>query len=177
MYEWDLRDYPYLNTWTLMSEAFEASYKAVETELDRHGTTLAQLNMLLILDHCESPLTPGQIASYVFREQHSVSAQLSRMWRARLVTKTRSKSDQRVVRIKITPKGKELLAKIKPTGLGLAQSILEGCFTQKELGQFNASLKKVRDSALKQLGTEAKQVPSGFRIPEPVGMSGLTRKQ
>jgi len=176
MYDWNLRDYPYLNTWTLMSEAFEAAYKAVETELDRHGATLAQLNMLLVLDHCETPLTPGQIASYVFREQHSVSAQLSRMWRSGLVKKTRSKSDQRVVKIKITPKGKELLAKVKPVGLGVAQSILEPCFSEKQLGQFNDFLKKVRDSALQKLGKEIKTMPATFRIPKSAEECGISVK-
>lgn len=166
MHDWNLTGYPYINSWTLMTEAFEASYKAVESELERCGSTLAQLNMLLVLDHCEVPLTPGQIASYVFREQHSVSAQLSRMWRSGLVKKTRSKSDQRVVRIKITPKGKELLQKVKPAGLGLAQSILEGCFSEDELKNFNKYMKNVRDSALQKLGKKAKPVPSNFRIPK-----------
>ena len=167
MHNWNLTGYPYLNSWTLMSEAFEASYKAVESELERYGATLAQLNMLLVLDHCEGPLTPGQIASYVFREQHSVSAQLSRMWRSGLVKKTRSKSDQRVVRIKITPKGKELLEKVKPAGLGLAQSILESCFAEKDLKQFDQYMKKVRDSALQKLGKQAKPAPSNFRLQKP----------
>ncbi|MCX6000222.1 MAG: MarR family winged helix-turn-helix transcriptional regulator, partial [Chloroflexi bacterium] len=129
---------------------------------------------LLVLDHSDVPLTPGQIAAYVFREQHSVSAQLSRMWRAGLVKKTRSKSDQRVVKVKITSKGKELLDHVKPPGLGLAQSILQSCFSEKELPAFDAQLKKVRDSALQRLSRELKPSPSGFRIPRTQAECGLT---
>ena len=159
MHDWNLTAHPYLNTWTLMSEAFES-------ELGRHDTTLAQLNMLLVLNLSKVPLTPGQLASYTFREQHSVSAQLSRMRRSGLIKKTRSTQDQRVVTVRITPKGKELLERAKPAGLGLAQDILKSCFSQEQLGQFDAQLKKVRDSALRRLGKEARPVPSTFRIPE-----------
>jgi len=173
VHDWNLTGLPYLNSWTLMSEAFEASYKAVESELERYGATLAQLNMLLVLDHCEVPLTPGQIASYVFREQHSVSAQLSRMWRSGLVKKSRSKTDQRVVRIRITPKGKELLQKVKPSSLGLAQTILQDCLSETELKQFDKYMKKVRDSALKKLGREAKPIPPSFRIPKTPAECGV----
>jgi DNA-binding MarR family transcriptional regulator len=166
VHDWNLTNFPYLHTWTLMSEAFEASYKAVESELGRHDTTLAQFNMLLILDHCKTALTPGQLAAYTFREQHSVSAQLSRMRKAGLVKKTRSTKDQRVVTVKITPKGRELLDRVKPAGLGLAQDIIKSCFSENELGQFDEQLRKVRDCALQRLGREAKPVPPIFRIPE-----------
>lgn len=173
MHDWNLVNYPYLNTWTLMTEAFNASYRAVEAELERYDATLAQFNMLLVLDHCEVPLTPGQIASYVFREKHSVSAQLSRMRKSGLVTKTRSKKDQRVVRVKISAKGKELLEKIKPAGLGVAQSVLESCFAQKDLEQVNGIMKQVRDSALQKLGKQAEPAPPIFRLPQTAAECGL----
>ncbi len=169
MHDWNLNGFPFLNTWTLMSEAFEASYKAVESELGRHDTTLAQLNMLLILDHCKVPLTPGQIASYTFREQHSVSAQLSRMRKTGLIKKTRSTKDQRVVTVKITPKGKELLDRVKPIGLGLAADMVQTSIPKDNLPQFDEYLKRVRDVALQKLGREAKPVPSTFRLPENDG--------
>lgn len=167
MHDWNLTGYPFLNTWTLMSQAFEASYKAVESELGRQDTTLAQLNMLMILDHCKVPLTPGQIATYTFREQHSVSAQLSRMRKSGLIKKTRSTKDQRVVTVKITPKGKELLDRVKPVGLGLAQEMIKNSIPEKDLASFDEYLKSVRDAALQKLGREARPVPSTFRIPEP----------
>ena len=169
MHDWNLNGFPFLNTWTLMSEAFEASYKAVESELGRHDTTLAQLNMLLILDHCKVPLTPGQIASYTFREQHSVSAQLSRMRKTGLIKKTRSTKDQRVVTVKITPKGKELLERVKPVGLGLAADMVQTSIPKDNLAQFDDYLRRVRDAALQKLGKEAKPVPSTFRLPENAG--------
>ncbi len=174
MHDWNLTNFPYINSWTLMAEAFEAAYKAVESELGRYDTTLAQFNMLLILDLSKTSLTPGQIASYTFREQHSVSAQLSRMRRAGLITKTRSRKDQRVVTVRITPKGKELLERVKPVGLGLARNLLQSCFSQKQLEQFDQNMKKVRDCALQLLGKEVKPLPPNFRIPETLAECGLT---
>jgi len=94
-----------------------------------------------------------------------VSAQLSRMWRAGLIKKTRSQKDQSVVIVRITPKGKELLDRVKPLGLGLAQDIVRESIPEGKLEQFNRYLKQVRDAALQKLGKEAKPVPTSFRLP------------
>jgi len=166
VHDWNLTSHPFLNTWILMSEAFEASTRAVELELERNDTTMAQLNMLLVMDHSKVPLTPGQISEFTFRQQHSVSAQLSRMMRNGLVKKTRGQKDQRLVTVKMTPKGKELLDRIKPIGLGLAQDMVRESIPEGELEQFNGYLKQVRDVALQKLGKEAKPRPSTFQLPE-----------
>ncbi len=173
MHDWNLSALPFVNTWTLMTEAFNASHRAVEAELERHDTTLAQLNILLVLDHCEVPLSPGQIASYVFREKHSVSAQVSRMRRGGLVAKTRSKKDQRVVKVKITAKGKELLDLAKTVGIGCAENLLRSCFTVDELQQFDESLRRVRNAALDRLGRQIEPLPAVFRLPRDLVECGV----
>ncbi len=138
------------HTWVLMTQAFEACQRAVEQELDRHGATLAQLNMLRILDQHKT-LTMGQISEHVFREQHSVSAQASRMIKLGLVKKTRSTKDERVVTVKITPKGKELLDLIEPLWVKMAEDIVRS-IPEEELPAFDENLKTVRDAAMGKLG-------------------------
>ncbi|NQT48398.1 MAG: MarR family transcriptional regulator [Chloroflexi bacterium] len=128
----------------------------MERDLDKQGSTLAQTDVLRILEASKIPLTPGQLASYIFREQHSVSAQLSRMWRAGLVKKTRSKKDQRVVSIKMQPKGKELLEQTRQAGGGQTRDLLTSALSDEELRQLDKLLKKVRDRALQRLGMKAK---------------------
>ena len=107
MYDWELSD-DALKAWVRLRQASDALERVVETGMAKHDATLAQVDVLGVLSISKVPLTPGVIASYTFRQQHSASAQLSRMSRAGLVKKTRSKEDQRVVRIKIRPKGEEL---------------------------------------------------------------------
>jgi hypothetical protein len=81
MYEWDLRD-PYLKAWLRVRQAWEALERAMEMELELLPATLSQIDILLILRGSSVPLTPTQIASYIFRAQHSVSGLITRMERA-----------------------------------------------------------------------------------------------
>ena len=158
MHNWETGD-PYMTTWVRLRQAAEAAMRAMEIELGKRQTTLAQTDVLLILSMSKVPLSPGEISSYVFREKHSVSALLSRMQRAGYVRKVRSKKDQRVVKIQIQPKGKELLERALPVILGYARDILVARFSDKEIKQFDKYLKGLRDLALRELGTEARPVP------------------
>ncbi len=168
MYDWNLVD-PFLSSWVLMGQAFDASYKATEIELGRYDTTMAQFHILMLLDSSKVPMTPGEISNYVFRERHSISALLTRMQKAGYVKKVRSKKDQRVVKVRIAPKGKELLDKVKPVGLGQARGLLASCYTEEELHDLNRHLKKIRDSALQALGRKVEAPPDIFETAAIAG--------
>ena len=161
MYDWELSD-DALKTWVRLRQAWEAVEKALGRELDRHDATIAQVDVLGVLDASKVSLTPGQLSSYTFREQHSISAQLSRMRKAGLIKKTRSAKDQRVVRINATPKGKDSLEETRQAGLGQARKLLKAALSGQELEQLDKLLKKVRDRALQQLGMEAEPLPNTF---------------
>jgi DNA-binding MarR family transcriptional regulator len=159
VHNWETGDL-YLTTWVRLRQSAEAAIRAVEIELGKRQTTLAQTDVLLILSMSKTPLSPGEISSYVFREKHSVSALLSRMQRAGYVKKVRSRKDQRVVKIQIQPKGKELLEQAIPVIIGHARDMLAARFSEKEIRQFDRHLKGLRDLALRELGTEARPLPS-----------------
>jgi DNA-binding MarR family transcriptional regulator len=163
MYDYELRD-NVLKTWMRLRQASQAVEKVLERDLDRHDSTTTQLGFLALLDASTKPLTPGQLAKYSFREQHSVSAQLSRMWRNGLVKKTRSKKDQRVAGITPTPKGKEKLAETKKSGMRQARDLLKSALSEQEMAQFDKLLKKIRDAALEKLDQKAEKLPDGFNI-------------
>jgi len=158
MYNWEIAD-PYMTAWVRLRQATEAALKATEIELGKQQTTLAQMDVLLVLSMSGVPMSPGQIASYVFREKHSVSALLSRMQRAGYVKKARSKKDQRVVKIQIQPKGKELLGRAMPVITGYTRDLLAARFSEKEIKQLDRHLKDLRDAALQALGTKVKPFP------------------
>jgi len=81
MYEWNLRD-PYFKVWLRMRQVWEALERAMEMEMEPLPATLSQIDILMILRGSSIPLTPTQIASYIFRAQHSVSGLITRMERA-----------------------------------------------------------------------------------------------
>jgi MarR family transcriptional regulator, organic hydroperoxide resistance regulator len=158
MYNWEIAD-PYMTAWVRLRQATQAALRATEIELGKQQTTLAQMDVLLVLSMSGVPLSPGQIALYVFREKHSVSALLSRMQRAGYVKKARSKKDQRVVKIQIQPKGKELLDRAMPVITGYTRDLLVARFSEKEIKQLDRYLKDLRDAALQALGTKVKPFP------------------
>lgn len=162
MYNWELTD-DALKTWMRLRQVFEAVEKVLQKQLDRKDATTAQVDMLSVLDASKVAVTPGQLAHYIFREQHSVSAQLSRMRKTGLITKRRGQRDQRVVKINIQPKGAELL---KETGgvIGQAGGLLKSSLSDSEIWQLDKLLKKVRDRALKELGAEAEPLPNNFDV-------------
>jgi DNA-binding MarR family transcriptional regulator len=161
MHDWKVRD-PFLNTWVLLSQTFSATCRATEVELSRHSITAAQFYILMLLDNCTVPLTPGEISSYVFRERHSVSAQLSRMQRAGYVKKSRSQDDERVVRVSITAKGRRLLNGAKGGALWFARDMMAACLSEEETERWDESLKKLRDHALAWLGEDPEPIPPVF---------------
>jgi DNA-binding MarR family transcriptional regulator len=169
MHNWETKD-PYLTAWIRLRQASDAALRATEIELGKRQTTLAQMDVLLILSTSKIPLSPGEISAYMFREKHSVSALLSRMQRAGYVKKVRSKKDQRVVKIQIQPKGKEILNQSIAVIFGYARDLLKARFSQKEIKQLDRFMKALRDVSLRELGTEAKRLPATIEWePEPLG--------
>ena len=169
MHNWETKD-PYMTAWIRLRQASDAVLRAIEIELGKRQTTLAQMDVLLILSMSKVPLSPGEISAYVFREKHSVSALLSRMQGAGYVKKVRSKKDQRAVKIQIRPKGKELLNQSIAVIFGYARDLLKTRFSEKEIKQLDRFMKALRDLSLRELGTEAKHLPATIEWePEPMG--------
>ncbi|MFC1999700.1 MarR family winged helix-turn-helix transcriptional regulator [Chloroflexota bacterium] len=163
MYNYELKDEA-LKTWMRLRQASEAVERILERDLDVKDSTLVQLDVLSVLDGCTESVTPGHLSKYLFRQQHSVSAQLSRMWRNGLIKKTRQKQDQRVVKIGVTPKGNEKLEATKQVGMGQVRDLLASALSQQELAQLDKLVKKVRDKALERLEQKAERLPSSFDI-------------
>jgi DNA-binding MarR family transcriptional regulator len=165
MYDWELSD-DAIKAWVRLRQAYDAVERMVEVGLDKRNVTLAQVDVLGVLSISKVPLTPGAIASYTFRQPHSASAQLIRMSRAGLVKRTRSKNDWRLVRIRIQPKGEELLKETRQAGLAQARRLLKSALSDEEIKHLDRLLRKVRDRALRELGMKAEPLPETINIPD-----------
>jgi len=63
-----------------------------------------------------------------------------------------------------SPKGKDLLAGTKKTGMGQAREIVASALSEQELEQFDKLARKVWDKALERLGQKAEKVPESFDV-------------
>jgi len=158
MYDWDLGDAVF-NAWVRLRQVWEAVKKYSELELEPYQATFPQIDILMILSVSTRPLTPTEIASYVFRELHSVSEFLTRMEKSGYVKKVRSRKDRRVVRVHIQPKGEELLRQTVGSGFPSAYRIMRSYLSEEEIKQLDLLLKKLRDGALQEMGLKAEPLP------------------
>jgi DNA-binding MarR family transcriptional regulator len=158
MYDWEPSD-NVLRTWIRLRQTCQALERLMERELDKHDASLAQLDVLDLIDASKVPLTLGQIASLIFRQPHSASALLNRMRQSGLVTKRRSKKDERVVTVKMTREGEQLFRQASRSALRQAREPLSTALSEAEIEELDRLAKKVRDKALEQLGVTARPLP------------------
>lgn len=114
--------------------AFTRVYKPL---LERFGITYPQYLVLLALDE-QDDRTVSDLGSRLFLESNTLTPLIKRLEAAGLVTRTRDKADERVVRVSLTPAGRELVSE----ALGcVPASILEATgLDDKELAKLNASM-------------------------------------
>lgn len=165
MLDWEFDD-PFIEGLTLLTQTFEACKRSVVTELSRHDLTLAQFTILTTLNFSKNALTPGQLSCYVFRERHTISALLSRMEKAGYLKKARNKDDERVVEVRMTAKGRAVIREAITSISACSHELVESCFTPEEIGQWNESLRRLRDHALSNLGESVQTPPECLRRQE-----------
>jgi MarR family transcriptional regulator for hemolysin len=139
------------NLWVLLNQAKDAVLKIREKELIQYGITAREAAALFIIQSIREKTTPAEIARWIFREHHTVTALLSRMERKGLVTKVKDSKRKSVWIVKLTEKGQNACRQsLKRESIHTAMSPLSG----NERQQLESSLRKVRDQALKHSVSE-----------------------
>jgi MarR family transcriptional regulator, organic hydroperoxide resistance regulator len=158
MYNWDFDD-PYSDTWVLLQQSWYAISGYLQGELSDLGVTWAQTDILMILSASRAPLTTTQIAAYTFRSPQSVSELVSRMESAGFLKKFRGVGDQRVVKIRMTPKGEELEGRLKEAGFVYGSRVMKSSLSPTEVDQLNLLLRKLRDNVLREIALKTEPLP------------------
>jgi DNA-binding MarR family transcriptional regulator len=81
------------------------------------GLTDVQFNLMMLLQHQSTPeegLTQAQISAMMLVNRANITSLIDRMEKAGLVARTSTPSDRRYNIIKMTDRGKKLLARIEP---------------------------------------------------------------
>lgn len=108
------------------------------------GVTPAQYNVLRILaGSAPDRLTCSDIGGRLLDRTPDVTRLLNRLEKARLISRTRSRTDRRVVRVGLTDQGRELLQKMDPVVNELNRR-LSRHLSDDELAQLSDLLERLR---------------------------------
>ena len=142
--------------WALLDQATTAMSRVADNELSQAGITMIQGAVLYFVKNAKEPVIPAHISRWLFREPHTVSQLLMRMEKQGLVKRTKDLDRKNQVRITLTEKGeKAFQQQSEMRGIGRILSTL----TPGECNELGASLKKLRDEAIKELDTRPRQLP------------------
>ena len=142
--------------WALLDQATTAMSRVADNELSQAGITMIQGAVLYFVKNAKEPVIPAHISRWLFREPHTVSQLLMRMEKQGLVKRTKDLNRKNQVRITLTAKGEQAFQQqSEMRGIGRILSTL----TPEECNKLGASLKKLRDEAIKELDTRPRQLP------------------
>jgi DNA-binding MarR family transcriptional regulator len=101
----------YYRLWLLLAQTRSAIFKAREKRTGRYMPP-NQAAALVFIWGFKGQITPTVLARYFSLERHSISELISRMVASGYITKHRDEKDKKLVRISITPKGRDICIKV-----------------------------------------------------------------
>ena len=110
------------------------------------GLTDVQFNLMMLLKHQSGPgggLNQAQISHMMLVNRANITSLVDRMEKADLVTRTAAPSDRRYNIIKLTGRGKELLAEIEPLYADEVKRIM-AALVEAEQKELIVMLEKIR---------------------------------
>lgn len=112
-------------------------------QMDEQGITPRHFAVLRFLLESE-PATVGDVQGYLYRSPSTTSAVIAQLEQAGLVTRTRSKQDNRVVIVELTPAGRDMAQNTTLAGLPLLRRQLR-TLPQEQLQPIEDALNKIME--------------------------------
>ena len=113
--------------------------------VEREGTTLQQYNVLRILRGAAGPLSALDISERLIEETPGVSRLIDRLVAKKLVRRTRSAQDRRMLECSITPVGLELLKRLD-ADVNRADAAAMDVLSADELVRLTGLLDRIRSA-------------------------------
>ena len=148
-----LRDLDF-ELWVLIRQTSTALFRARQRELKPYGVLPRQAAVLQAICSIGKKSTPSKVSRWVFREPHTVSSMLNTMQKEGLITKTRDLEKRNLVRISLTPKGKEIHRQARKRKD--VHNII-GHLSQEQRQQLKSALNVIIDEAIKRAGISHKR--------------------
>ncbi len=135
---------------TLITRARSAVLASLDTELDRYGVTGAQFEVLKNLFR-NTVETSASLCRALHHDTGSMTRMLDRLEEKGLVSRQRDARDRRVVLLRLTGTGEELLPRIRPAARRALRRHLAG-FTAEEIERLKDYLRRVIVNGRRQEG-------------------------
>jgi len=100
-------DDPRIVLYSLLDSTRETISKAIDLELAQYQMSSPQVKIMHILAQSDNGMTLDSLAESTVRELNSISTLISRMQKKGLVTKVRTKDNQKIY-VRLTDKGKDI---------------------------------------------------------------------
>jgi len=146
-----------LRTYILFIQTARDVMRYVDARLYREGgSSMTQLIVLQALYFKNSAMTPSDISAWTQTETHNITTLIRRMQRDRLVELERSRGNKRIVKVRLSEKGREKLMHIMPVSreiVDLAMSSLsaeEATLLEHMLKNIRLSIRSGLDSIYNQ---------------------------
>jgi DNA-binding MarR family transcriptional regulator len=130
-----------IDAYVQLRRTTDAVARYVETELGEWGMTTAQYGVLLHLMKGE-PLSLTDLSGLIFRSNSTLTSLIDRMERDGLVARVAHVNDRRVTTVELTPKGRELLDKIRSHHRPFLADMMS-CLSPEELTRIGELLEKI----------------------------------
>ncbi|MET0262131.1 MAG: MarR family transcriptional regulator [Rariglobus sp.] len=111
-----------------------------------HGLTAAQYNVLSVLADKEAGISQRELGDVLVVDRSNVTGLLDRLEKAGWVKRTDDPDDRRVYRVKLTPAGRKLWAKVCPHYEAVVAQVTQG-LGERKMRDLLATLKKLQTGA------------------------------
>jgi len=142
--------------WVFLTHTRYAIYRAREKELQRYGISPEQAGVLFIVQALGNRATPSEIARFIVRQPHTVSALIERMEKKGFIKKVHDLDKKNLVRVSLTEKGQKTYE--YSTKRGPIHRIM-GVLNAEERAQLLRILEKLNNQARKELGLDGDKLP------------------
>jgi DNA-binding MarR family transcriptional regulator len=150
-----------LTTYTLVRQAWLAMNRYAEARLAKVGVTPETFLVLWTCRDYPSPLIPAEIARIAHRENQTIAGLLNRMEKDGLVERVPKRKGHPFTEVKMTAKGRKLLAAALPVFKSIVSDLIGDMPMQKQK-QCQEWHRELRDKALDKMylvvGTPAEGV-------------------
>jgi DNA-binding MarR family transcriptional regulator len=137
----------------LLRQAGHVILKLSEKELRKNGISLVEHAVLFITQSIGHKATPAEIARWMVRERHTISALLMRMEKKGLIRMTKDLDRKNLLRVSLTKKGKQ--AYDISTRMDSVRSIISSLPEEVRIRMISY-LKELRDNGMEELGLNYK---------------------
>jgi DNA-binding MarR family transcriptional regulator len=145
--------------WVRLNMTFQLIYQEIQKTLKKERLTLPQMDILVCLGRAEG-LTLGEIGDRLGVTGGNVTGVVDRLERSGFVYRDRDKKDRRVVRAKLTSKGRGLHDEILPIFKNKWNEIMN-ILEPEEQRQLNRLLKRFSQGLL---GSAGERKSKGRRV-------------